>query len=143
MLTLKQFAEIAADGVYREGDFDSVGLQRNIEALGYRCEPISGGDHEETMRQSDGGGLVSMFANDEARGCIVHQPSPRHWIALVPPVGRFSQDNAALLCDSLKPYPYALSVDELEDMFLAIGLRQAMQADMPATQWEREQRAAG
>ena len=172
LTNLHDFRVVAGDGCYPEGDFDNSGLQRNIEARGCFFEQLHGADYEEAMRQVNPQGLLGIFYGAHALGCIIHMPHPRHWIALVPPVeqktieptgggSRGSPERhgaaiavarpvqqqtahvAALLCDSLQPQPYAVSVDDMVDLFTTMGLRHRQYAYMGLPSFVREQLAAG
>ena len=140
---LQDFRRRAGDGCYPEGDFDNSGLQRNVEAEGCFFEQMQGSDHEEAVRQLNSRGLLGIFHGDHALGCIIHMPSPRHWFALVPPVQQQQVEVAALLCDSLRPEIYALSVDDMVDLFTAMALRHVQYADVELSSQVREELAAG
>ncbi len=103
----------------------------------------SGEDYEQAVRQLNDQGLLSMFYGSHALGCVIHMPNPRHWIAVVPPVQQRTARVAALLCDSLYPQPYAVSLDEMVDLFTTMGLRHMQYADMDLPLQAREELAAG
>ena len=105
---------------------------------------MQGPDYEEAVRQLNPNGMLAIFNGAHAVGCIIHMPRPRHWIALVsPPEGQRSVEVAALLCDSLKAQPYALSVDDTVDFLTTMGLRHAQYGDSQMSQHRRERLAAG
>ena len=143
LINLHEFTEYAGDGSYAEGDFDDAGLQRNIESRGCFFEQLQGGDYEEAVRQLSPEGLLSMFYGEHALGCVIHMPSPRHWIAVVPPVQQTRVEVAALLCDSLHTQLYALSVEEMVDIFTTMGLKHTQYADLQLPAHMREELAAG
>ena len=123
-LHIDQFKERAGTGAYPEGDFDDEGLQRNLSAVGCHFYCMRGGDYQYAVRDLFDNGSLAIFNGQHALGCVVHMPVPRHWIALVaPPEGQKSKEFAAILCDSLLPHVFALSVDEAVDLFLAMGHR--------------------
>ena len=143
LIDLAEFRRRAADGCYPEGDFDNSGLQRNLEARSCFFNQLQGRDHEEAVRQLDDQGLLGMFNGSHALGCIIHLPNPRHWIAVVPPLQRQTARVAALLCDSLHPRPFAVSVDDMVDLFTTMGLRHMQFAEMELPWRTREELAAG
>ena len=61
--------------------------------------------------------------------------TPGHWVALTPPDGPQTPQYAALLCDSLDPRPYALSVDELGELLAVIAVRQQTSTIAAAQVW--------
>ena len=140
---LQDFRLRAGDGCYPEGDFDDCGMQRNLEARGCFFEQMQGSDYEEAVRQLNSEGLLGIFHGSHALGCIIHMPNPRHWFALVPPVQQLQVEVAALLCDSLRPQIYSLSVDDMVDLFTTMGLRHAQYADLALPTQVREELAAG
>ena len=140
---LTEFEAIAGDGLYVEGDFDDVGLQRNLASRGCRFERLEGVEHQDMARQLNKNGLLALFQGQGCLGCIMHQPCPRHWIALVPPARHESERVAALLCDSLKPRVYALSVEDVASMLSRMGSMQMRAGESEASLWEQEQEAAG
>jgi len=134
----RRFAEVAGDGCYPEGDFDDAGLQRNLELRGCSLEILQGADHEDATRLVSASGTLALFNGDRALGCIIHMPAPRHWVALVPPVRQESVHVAALLCDSLYPHIFALSVDEVTELFalMAASHMAAAESQLPSLQQE-------
>ena len=143
VVALPQFRFRAGGGCHPEGDFESTGLQRNIEAQGcFFFEPMMGRDYEEGVRQVSPEGLLSMFNGHHALGCIIHIPNPRHWIAIVRPEQQMSVQAAALLCDSLQTHIYTLSVDEMFDLFTRMGVRHTQYADLQLPLHVREELAA-
>jgi hypothetical protein len=94
------------------GDWEYSALQRNVEAAGARLEPVLVESHETlaTWIAEDATPHVSLWMPGHI-GCIMHTPG--HWVALTPPDGPQTPQCAALLSDSLRPRPYALSVEEL------------------------------
>ena len=143
MIGLLEFREDAGDGCYPEGDFDNEGLQRNLQARSCFIDYLQGAAHEEAVRRLNPPGHLSIFNGSHALGCIIHMPNPRHWIAVVPPVQQATEEVAALLCDSLEDSVYALSADEMVDLFTTMALRHLQYADMPLTPQVREELAAG
>ena len=143
MIGLLEFREHAGDGCYPEGDFDNEGLQRNLQARSCFIDYLQGAAHEEAVRRLNPPGHLSIFNGSHALGCIIHMPNPRHWIAVVPPVQQATEEVAALLCDSLEDSVYALSADEMVDLFTTMALRHLQYADMPLTPQVREELAAG
>ena len=123
-LHIDKFRERAGAGAYSDGDFDDEGLQRNLSAVGCDFSCMAGADYQYAVRDLFDNGTLAIFNGQQALGCVVHMPVPRHWIALVaPPEGQKSKEFAAILCDSLFPHVFALSVDEAVDFFLAMGAR--------------------
>ena len=138
-----EFQAVAGDGFYAEGDFDESGLRRNVERQGCHFERLVGVDHQEAVQQSEDTGRLAIFRGPATLGCIVHMPAPRHWISLVPPEGQGSNEEAALLCDSLRPWVYALTADEVADLFLHMASRQMRAGELALPLWQQEQMAAG
>ncbi len=64
-------------------------------------------------------------------GLILHQPNPRHWIAIVRPAQAAHAGEAAWLCDSLVSCVFVLSVEELQDFIghMAVAQSEAAQGD--------------
>ena len=60
--------------------------------------------------------------NPEILGCVVHVPG--HWVALTRPQGVQTPDNAALMCDSLRRQPFALSAVEVAQLFARMAQEQ-------------------
>ena len=124
VLHIDKFRERAGNGAYSDGDFDDEGLQRNLNAVGCDFSSMRGAEYEHAVRDVFDDGSLAIFNGQQALGCVVHMPVPRHWIAFVaPPEDQKSKDFAAILCDSLFPHVFALSVDEVVDFFLEMGLR--------------------
>lgn len=129
-LDIAQFTQRAGCGAYAEGDFDDEGLQRNLNAVGCDFEYLRGAEYQEAVRELDASGKLAIFNGEHALGCVVHLPMPRHWVALVAPLeSQRSTEFAAILCDSLFSHVFALSVDEMVDLFLAMGARHMQVAD--------------
>jgi hypothetical protein len=124
------FRERAGQGAYPEGDFDDEGLQRNLETVGRGFECLQCADYQEAVRQISDDGKLAIFNGEHSLGCVVHMPCPRHWVAIVPPPeGQRSCTTAAILCDSLYTHVFALTVDDMVDLFLAMGARHMQIAD--------------
>ena len=124
------FRQRAGPGSYEEGDFDDEGLQRNLQALDCDFECLRGEEYQNAVRDLNESGKLAIFNGDHALGCVVHMPRPRHWVALVPPPeSQRSSAFAAILCDSLFSHVFALSVDEMVDLFLAMGVRHMRMAE--------------
>jgi len=83
-----------------------------------------------------------MFRSPTVCGCIIHMPSPRHWLAMVPPLAGEAH-GVALLCDSLHPWPFRLSLDDVQELFALMGVRQAVIGGLALPLLEREQMAGG
>ena len=143
MIGLLEFREHAGDGCYPEGDFDNEGLQRNLQARSCFIDHLQGAAYEEAVRRLNPPGHLSIFNGSHVLGCIIHMPNPRHWIAVVSPVQQATEEVAALLCDSLEDIVYALSADEMVDLFTTMALRHLQYAAMPLTPQVREELAAG
>ena len=75
-------------------------------------------------------------------GYVIHLSQPRHWVALVPPGDAAGADVAALLCDSLYPHVYALTVHEVADLFLAMGVYHLQAGESQLSSFEQQQMAA-
>ena len=101
-----------ADERKPDGDWEYSALQRNVEAAGARMCPVQAEEHE-TLVQWVSETAAPHFAiwRPGHVGCVMHTPG--HWVALTPPDGPQTPECAALLCDSLRPRPYALSAEEL------------------------------
>ena len=82
---LEEFREAAGDGSYIEGDFDDAGLRRNLGLRGFSFHPLRGDEHKSLSRQVGDDGGLALFGDTRTACCILHQPAPRHWVALVPP----------------------------------------------------------
>jgi len=128
-ITLLDFIAAAGDGHYAEGDFDDAGLQRNVEAHNCEFRQLRGAEYEGAVREISDDGALAMF-NGSQLGCVLHMPCPRHWVALVAPE-HVTRESAALLCDSLYSHVFALTVDEVVDLFLAMGVRHMQAGEAP------------
>ena len=91
----------------------------------------------------DDRGTLALFNGQQALGCVVHQPCPRHWLALVPPQDQEDGRVAALLCDSLETQAYALSAEEVEDLFVFMGSSHLSAGETQLTLQQQEEQAAG
>ena len=138
-LALAEFERVAGDGCYAEGDFDDCGLHRNLQRKGYSFDRLQGVEHQEAVRQIDEQGGLSILSGSHAFGCILHQPFPRHWVAIVRPEVETSETVAAVLCDSLRTHVFALSVTEVVDLFTMMGSSHmaAGESNLPLLQQER------
>ena len=79
-----EFRSKAGKGVYREGDFDNEGLQRNVEARGAFFERVQGNQHSTLMQADASGSQISVMSRDHCAGFVIHKPCPRHWVAFGP-----------------------------------------------------------
>ena len=95
-----------------DGDWEYSALQRNVEAAGAWLHPVQVEEHE-TLTQwvaEAAAPHLSLWMPGHI-GCVMHTPG--HWVALTPPDEPQTTECAALLSDSLRPRPYALSAEEL------------------------------
>ena len=89
-------------------------------------------EHQQRTRWQPDLGKLALWT-PETMGCVIHVPF--HWVALAPPQSTHNEQAAALLCDSLWPQPYALSVDEVGELLALIGTHQATTNDYDAGAW--------
>ena len=139
---LPTFEMIAGDVCYAQGDFDNVGLQRNVAACGGFFEPVAGADHEQLFRVDDAGECLLVFTQEHAAGFVIHTPCPRHWVALVPPWEGLSADVAGVLCDSLHHRVYGLRAKECQELFALMGARHLAAGEDRRASWMQLQDAA-
>ena len=104
------------------GDWEYSALQRNVEAARAWMHPLQVEAHENLAAWAADAAVphVSLWQPGHL-GCVMHTPG--HWVALTPPDEAQTEGLAALLCDSLFPQPYALSVEELGPEITAIYRR--------------------
>ena len=112
-----------------EGDFDDGGLRLNLAARGCYFDLLQGADHQDAIVQVGDSSKLAVFNGDHAMGLILHQPNPRHWIAIVRPAQATHAGEAAWLCDSLVSCVFVLSVEELQDFIghMAVAQSEAAQ----------------
>ena len=137
-LSAEEFRQGARDGLYPEGDFDDGGLRQNLAGCGCHFDLLQGADHQDAIRtvgDSDDG--LAVFNGDHALGLILHQPCPRHWVALVRPPEAVRDGDAAWLCDSLHSKVFALSVDEVQDFLGLMDSAQLQAADGAGSELRR------
>ena len=115
------------------GDWEFAALQRNIEAADAGMTPIQGNEHEDLVSWLGDASRLSLWRPD-VLGCLVHVPG--HWVALTRPSGQHSEQNAALMCDSLKRQPFALSADDVGLLFAHIAIfHQTARSEQEAATW--------
>ena len=131
--------------MYPEGDYDDNGLRRNLERLGFGFNRVEGDEHQTFVGvpNVDTPNRISMFTSLRAAGCVLHTPRPRHWVALVPPLSEDDDGVAALLCDSLFPMPFALTADEVQELFAHMASRHMYLGESQLSLLRQEQLAAG
>ena len=116
------------------GDWEFSALQRNIEAIGALMSPVTTEDHQHlSLWRFDADVPHLSLWRPGILGCVMHVPG--HWVALAPPEGLHSVDCAALLCDSLRPSPYALSVDEIGELFALVAVSHQETSEEAAGEW--------
>ena len=106
-------------------NYDWAVLQRNLELAGMTSHPML----PETLQTRLPEPFANFFdaaASYVAAAYVLRTPQAGgHWIALVHPttVGMVCDDGlAAVLCDSLLPAPFLLSLPETEDLLIACAL---------------------
>jgi hypothetical protein len=116
------------------GDWEFSALQRNVEAVGGSMTPITTEDHQQLSHWVPGANAPHLSLwRPGVLGCVMHVPG--HWVALTPPQGPSSEECAALLCDSLRPCPYALSSNEVGELFALVAVRQQVVSEADAAEW--------
>ena len=96
--------------------------------------PITAEDHEQKSRWvTDATSPHLSLWTASVRGCVMHVPG--HWIALRPPPEPHSEEYAALLCDSLRPSPFALSAEEVGELFALVACRHQETTEETAGEW--------
>ena len=85
--------------------------------------------------------MLAVFNGPHSLGLIVHQPYPRHWVALVRPEAVEPPDVAAWLCDSLYTSVFALSIREVQDLIGSMGVSHMEAADMQGDVLDQERAA--
>ena len=99
---------------------------------------LQGADHQDAIiKVGDSDSSLAVFNGNHALGLILHQPAPRHWIALVRPPEAVRDGDAAWLCDSLHSAVFALSADEVQDLLGHMGSVQMGAADRPGRELDR------
>ena len=141
-MPLAEFVAAAGDGMYPEGDFDDAGLRRNLARRGFSFDQVRGEEHQSLVRRVGGAGNLALFNGANVAGCILHLPTPRHWVALVPPSAGSSDALAALLCDSLWDHVYGLTADEVGELFALMACRHDALASSLQSSLEQERQAA-
>ena len=121
-----------ADERSPSGDWEYAALQRNVEAAGGAVDPVEEADHEELTRWLVDVSRLSLW-RPGVLGCIIHVPG--HWVAMTVPDGPQTEDMAALICDSVYPHPFALSAEEVGDLFARIGARHQTVSLQEASRW--------
>ncbi len=117
------------------GDWEYAALQRNVEAIGAGMQPVQTDGYQELARWlSDATAPhISLWGSD-VLGCVMHVPG--HWVALTRPEGPSTERCAALLCDSLMPHPYALSVEDIGKLFALVAVgHQCSASEQSAAEW--------
>ena len=104
-----------------DGDWEAAALHRNAQAAGAVMQPVFPDDYDALARWHDRGARLGIWS-PEILGCVVHVPG--HWVALTRPQGAQTPDNAALLCDSLRRQPFALSAVEVAQLFARMAQEQ-------------------
>ena len=137
-LSAAQFQRRAGNERHPEGDFEDGALRLNLQDCGCHFDLLQGADHQDAIRTvGDSDDRLAVFNGDHALGLILHQPDPRHWIALVRPPEAVRDGDAAWLCDSLCSQVFALSVDEVQEFLGLMGSKQLQAADGVGREFER------
>ena len=99
-------------------NYDIAVLHVNLQAAGLLCHPL----HPELLQKR----VADPWAKHQPEGAAPQEPigyifrTPQaggHWIAILPPSAmgaKSTEGNAMVLCDSLRKFPYALKVAEME-----------------------------
>ena len=137
-LSAEEFRQGARDGLYPEGDFDDGGLRQNLAGCGCHFDLLQGADHQDAiLAVGNSDSSLAVFSGNHALGVILHQPCPRHWIALVRPPEAVRDGDAAWLCDSLHSAVFALEVGEVQDLLGHVGSAQMGAADRAGSELDR------
>ncbi|CAK0803316.1 unnamed protein product [Prorocentrum cordatum] len=137
-LSAEEFRQGARDGLYPEGDFDDGGLRQNLAERGCHFDLLQGADHQDAiLAVGDSDSCLAVFNGNHALGVILHQPCPRHWIALVRPPEAVRDGDAAWLCDSLHSAVFALEASEVQDLLGHVGSAQMGAADRAGSELDR------
>ncbi|CAK0852500.1 unnamed protein product, partial [Prorocentrum cordatum] len=137
-LSAAQFRRRAGNERHPEGDFEDGALRLNLQDCGCHFDLLQGADHQGAIRTvGDSDDRLAVFHGDHALGLILHQPDPRHWIALVRPPEAVRDGDAAWLCDSLHSMVFALSADEVQEFLGLMGSKQLQAADGVGREFER------
>ena len=137
-LSAEEFRQGARDGLYPEGDFDDGGLRQNLAECGCHFDVLQGADHQDAiLAVGNSDSSLAVFSGNHALGVILHQPCPRHWIALVRPPEAVRDGDAAWLCDSLHSAVFALEVGEVQDLLGHVGSAQMGAADRAGSELDR------
>ena len=106
------------------GDWEAAALCRNVEAVGAQMRVVFAHEYQDLARWHPGMSRLGVWS-PETLGCVVHLPG--HWVALTRPEGAQTAQTAALMCDSLHRQPFALSAEEVEQLFA--GMKQWQEAN--------------
>ena len=108
------------------GDWDAAVLHRNALVCGADMRPVFPQEYEALARWHGDMGRLGLWG-PETLGCVAHVPG--HWIALTRPLGTQDASNAACLCDSLHRRPFALSADDVRQLFGVMAAEQRRQGE--------------
>ena len=99
---------------------------------------LQGADHQDAiLAVGNSDSSLAVFSGNHALGVILHQPCPRHWIALVRPPEAVRDGDAAWLCDSLHSAVFALEAGEVQDLLGHVGSAQMGAADRAGSELDR------
>lgn len=115
------------------GDWELQALHRNVEQAGGQLSPVTGQREYERMALWNAEDNRLAMWGDRVLGYLVHTPG--HWVALTRPAEASTQENAALVCDSLRSCPYALSREEVGDFCGAVYARTQQVREQEAGAW--------
>ena len=106
-------------------NFDWSVLHHNLERAGLASHPLPPESVESRLQEP----FVDHFVRDSAFTAVAYilrtPQSGGHWVALLPPrvLGlEASVSSAAVLCDSLQPAPYILTLTDTEDLLTACAM---------------------
>ena len=110
-------------------NYDWSVLHANLGRQGLLSHPMAPATLESRL-QLPFGDFFSGASTYRAAAYILRTPQAGgHWIALVHPVTlgfEYSEGLAAVLCDSLQPAPFLLTLPETEDLLTACALEGIM-----------------
>ena len=120
--TLEEFDQNSrSDERAASGDWEFATLHRNVMAAGALLEPVTAQRCEELSRWNPEESRLTLWST-VTHGCVMHVPG--HWVSLTRCEGSQTAGAAALLCDSLHREPFALSAEEVGELFALVACHQ-------------------
>jgi hypothetical protein len=102
-------------------DSEFATLHRNVMAAGAFLEPVLPERCEDLSRWNPEESRLTLWST-MTHGCVMHVPG--HWVCLTRCEGPQTAGAAALLCDSLHREPFALSAEEVGELFALVACHQ-------------------